>query len=90
MRSTAAAPRLTLGLPVYNGERFLAASLDTLLTQTFTDFEALVVGDGCDELRISFGDDQVHPVVGVVGMQDHVAGRIANGDADDALPVGRT
>ena len=31
MSGTAAVPRLTLGLPVYNGERFLAASLDALL-----------------------------------------------------------
>ena len=35
-------PRLTLGLPVYNGERFLAASLDALLAQTYTDFELII------------------------------------------------
>ena len=29
-----AAPRLTVGLPVYNGENFLAESLDALLGQT--------------------------------------------------------
>jgi glycosyltransferase involved in cell wall biosynthesis len=38
------APRLTVGLPVYNGENFLAESLDSLLGQTFTDFE-LVISD---------------------------------------------
>lgn len=37
-----AAPRLTIGLPVYNGERFLAESIDALLAQTFTDFELIV------------------------------------------------
>lgn len=35
-------PRLTLGLPVYDGERFLAASLDALLAQTYTDFELII------------------------------------------------
>jgi glycosyltransferase involved in cell wall biosynthesis len=35
-------PRLTLGLPTYNGERFLAAALDDLLAQTFTDFELII------------------------------------------------
>jgi glycosyltransferase involved in cell wall biosynthesis len=35
-------PRLTLGLPVYNGERYLAASLDSLLAQTFQDFELII------------------------------------------------
>jgi len=35
---------VTIGLPVYNGARFLAASLDSLLGQTFDDFE-LVISD---------------------------------------------
>ncbi|MPY82661.1 MAG: glycosyltransferase [Actinophytocola sp.] len=36
------APRLTIGLPVYNGEKYLAESLDTLLGQTFGDFELII------------------------------------------------
>lgn len=43
---TAAAPHLTLGLPTYNGERFLAQSLDALLAQTFTDFELIISDNG--------------------------------------------
>jgi glycosyltransferase involved in cell wall biosynthesis len=43
---TTAAPRLTLGLPVYNGERYLAESLDALLGQTFTDFELIISDNG--------------------------------------------
>lgn len=35
-------PRITIGLPVYNGERYLAAALESLLSQTYTDFEILV------------------------------------------------
>jgi glycosyltransferase involved in cell wall biosynthesis len=35
-------PRLSIGLPVYNGERFLAQALDSLLTQTFRDFEIII------------------------------------------------
>ena len=46
MSATTAVPRLTLGLPVYNGERFLAASLDALLAQTFTDFELIISDNG--------------------------------------------
>jgi polysaccharide pyruvyl transferase WcaK-like protein/glycosyltransferase involved in cell wall biosynthesis len=37
------APAVTIGLPVYNGERYLAESLDALLSQTFTDFELIVL-----------------------------------------------
>src|SRR5580698_10572389 len=36
------APRLTVGLPVYNGENYLAQSLEALLGQTYTDFELLI------------------------------------------------
>ena len=46
MSTTAAIPRSTLGLPVYNGERYLAASLDALLAQTFTDFELIISDNG--------------------------------------------
>ena len=37
-------PPLTIGVPVYNGERFLHAALDSILGQTFSDF-VLVVSD---------------------------------------------
>lgn len=37
-------PRLTIGLPVYNGENYLREALDAVLGQTFTDFE-LVISD---------------------------------------------
>lgn len=35
-------PRLTIGLPVYNGENFIAASIESLLGQTFGDFELII------------------------------------------------
>jgi glycosyltransferase involved in cell wall biosynthesis len=37
-----AAPRLTIGLPVYNGEKYVAESLEALLGQSFTDFELII------------------------------------------------
>lgn len=37
-----AAPRLTIGLPVYNGEEFLTESLDSLLGQNYEDFELII------------------------------------------------
>lgn len=35
-------PRLTIGLPVYNGERYLAESLEALLGQTYENFELIL------------------------------------------------
>jgi glycosyltransferase involved in cell wall biosynthesis len=37
-------PLVTIGLPVYNSERFIRQSLDSLLAQTYTDF-VLVISD---------------------------------------------
>jgi glycosyltransferase involved in cell wall biosynthesis len=35
-------PRLTIGLPVYNGEKYVAESLEALLGQSFPDFELII------------------------------------------------
>ena len=34
--------RVAIGLPVYNGEEFLAAAVDSILAQTFADFELFI------------------------------------------------
>ena len=41
-------PRVSIGLPVYNGERYLTRALDSLLGQTYVDFE-LVISDNCSD-----------------------------------------
>jgi glycosyltransferase involved in cell wall biosynthesis len=37
-----AAPRLSIGLPVYNGDKYLSESLEALLGQTYTEFELII------------------------------------------------
>lgn len=39
-------PRLTLGLPVYNGARLLPAAFESVLAQEFGDFELIVSDNG--------------------------------------------
>lgn len=39
-------PRVTVVMPVYNGEPFLIESLESVFQQTFQDFELIVVDDG--------------------------------------------
>ena len=43
-------PKVSVGVPVYNGEDFLAETLDCLLDQTFPDFE-LVISDNASTDR---------------------------------------
>lgn len=37
-----APPTVSIGMPVYNGERFVRQAMDSLLAQTFTDFELII------------------------------------------------
>ena len=39
-------PLVSVIMPVYNGERYVAEAIDSMLAQSFTDFELLIVDDG--------------------------------------------
>ena len=39
-------PRVSIGMPVYNGDRFLKQALDSVLAQTFQDFELIISDNG--------------------------------------------
>lgn len=43
-------PRVSLGMPVYNGESYLKEALDSILAQTFPDFE-LIISDNASTDR---------------------------------------
>jgi glycosyltransferase involved in cell wall biosynthesis len=55
---TSRCPRVSVGVPVYNGERYLAETLDSLLAQTFEDFEIIICDnastDGTAEVARAF------------------------------------
>lgn len=39
-------PRVSVVMPVYNAEKYLAQTVESILQQTFTDFEFLIMDDG--------------------------------------------
>lgn len=68
-------PKVTIGLPVCNGSRYLAGAIDSILGQTFQDFE-LVISDNAstDETRdiclaYASRDDRIEYI-----RQDHNVG----------------
>src|SRR5258706_14041022 len=96
-------PAVSVVMPVYNGERYLASAIDSILAQTFTDFELIAVDDGSTDSslpmlkRYAERDPRVRvisrPNTGIVGaLSDAIAAAraplIARMDADDlSLPL---
>ena len=54
-------PLVSVVLAVYNGERFLRCALDSLVSQTFTDFELIIVDDASTDRTPSILDDYTDP-----------------------------
>lgn len=59
-------PRVTVLMPVYNAARFLPAAIRSILQQSYSDFEFLIVDDGCtdDSLAViaQFDDPRIRLV----------------------------
>ena len=39
-------PKISVVVPVYNGEKYLGQCIDSILSQTFRDFELILLDDG--------------------------------------------
>ncbi|MFM6924156.1 MAG: glycosyltransferase, partial [Ferruginibacter sp.] len=89
-------------MPAYNVERYIGRAIESVLAQTFTDFELLIINDGSTdntEMVIrSFEDDRIRlinqPNCGIagalnMGLRNANATLIARFDADDICMSGR-
>jgi glycosyltransferase involved in cell wall biosynthesis len=58
-----ATPKVTVLLPVYNASLFLKEAIESVLAQTFTDFELLIINDGStdrsEEIILSYSDSRI-------------------------------
>ncbi|EFM11433.1 glycosyl transferase family 2 [Paenibacillus curdlanolyticus YK9] len=65
-------PRVTVLMPVYNGEKYLNQAIESILTQTYTDFELLIIDDASVdssvELVRSYNDKRIKLVRNTVNM----------------------
>lgn len=93
-------PKLSIIIPIYNAEQFIRRCIDSILEQTYTDFELLLIDDGStdDSSRIcdvySENDSRIkvfHKKNGGVSSARNVGLDNANGewivfiDSDDAI-----
>ncbi len=56
-------PKISVIMPVYNGEKYLREAIDSILAQTFTDFEFIIINDcsvdGTEEIVLSYTDERI-------------------------------
>lgn len=56
-------PKLSVIMPVYNRMKYLKESIESVLNQTFSDFELIIVDDGSEDKSVdvikSFTDDRI-------------------------------
>lgn len=66
MKAFEASPKISVLMPVYNGERYLQEAVESILAQTFTDLELIIVDDGStdhtSEILTRFQDPRVRLV----------------------------
>lgn len=97
-------PQLSIVLPVFNAERYLTDAIESVLNQTFTNFELIILNDGSTDQSIKvinhFAEKDSRVVVvdrenrGLVatlnqGIQLARANLIARMDADDVCDLHR-
>jgi len=94
-------PKVTVLMPVHNAEKYLREAMDSILNQTFTDFEFLIIDDGSTDSTLdiinSYTDKRIRLVkneknmgIGATlnkGIELSSCDLIARMDADDiSLP----
>ena len=94
-------PKVTVLLPVYNGEAFLEEAVNSVLRQSFRDFELLIMDDGSTDNTLSvagrFKDPRIrlekrqHDFIGNLneGIRLAQGKYIARMDADDIMHTER-
>ena len=94
-------PLVSIVIPVYNGEKYLAECLDSVFAQTYSNWELVIINDGSSDgtenVILRYQDKRIkylpnHTNKGIIfslnrGLQESNGVYIARLDADDvALP----
>ncbi|HOL87585.1 MAG TPA: glycosyltransferase family 2 protein, partial [Defluviitoga tunisiensis] len=56
-------PMISVIMPVYNGEKYLPEAIESILNQTYKNFEFIIINDGStdrtEEIILSYKDDRI-------------------------------
>ncbi len=68
--SSSSAPRVSVVLPTYNHLRFLPKAVESVLAQTFSDFELIIVNDGSTDGTQEYLDTLKDPRIRIIGQEN--------------------
>jgi glycosyltransferase involved in cell wall biosynthesis len=72
-------PKISIGLPIYNGEKFLRKRIENLLSQTFTDFELIISDNASTDNSIGICKEYMNKDSRIkLYEQDHNIGQFNN------------
>ena len=81
-------PQISICIPTYNGEKFIARTIQSVLDQTFSNFEIIVSDDGSTDKTLeivrSFNDSRIVRIdsLAKVGAEANWNNSVANARAD--------
>jgi glycosyltransferase involved in cell wall biosynthesis len=90
-------PKITVIMPVYNGSRYIQRAIESILLQSFQDFEFIIIDDGSIDESVAivkeYDDSRIHLIqnksnLGIshslnIGIQHSSSELIARMDCDD-------
>ncbi len=65
-------PKVTVLMSVYNGERYLREAVDSILNQTFKDFEFIIINDGSTDKTQKFLYDYNDPRIKIINNKENI------------------
>lgn len=96
-------PKISIVIPVYNADKFLVETLDSVINQTFTDFECVIVNDGSTDRSLEIINSYVElddrfkvftisnsgcaNIPRIIAINNSVGEFIFNLDADDFIEL---
>jgi teichuronic acid biosynthesis glycosyltransferase TuaG len=93
-------PLVTIILPAYNADLYIREAIQSVLDQTYNNWELIVINDGSTDGTGSYLSSIVHPAIKVINQQNrgvsaarNIGLDLASGeyivflDADDVLPL---
>jgi len=63
-------PKVSVVMSVFNGEKYLREAMDSILTQTFTDFEFIIINDGSTDRTREILESYVDPRIRLYHQQN--------------------